>query len=255
MSETNIKKEEMKDTIVKPEIKEDVKPSVVSGNSQKNPNNFSPKGYGQKREFKKNRRDSRHGGRTRSEFEQKILEIRRVTRVAAGGRRFNFSVAIAIGNKNGRIGVGTGKAGDTSFAIQKAVKDAEKNAIDVKMTKNNSIPHQVEAKYNSARVLIIPAKGRGVIAGSALRDLVELGGLGDINGKILSGSKNKLNIARATIKAFLEIGKIVKDDDKNLKIKVKKVGNSFNRRFVKSPRPNRKMTKGRTGFLNNAKSI
>jgi|AntRauTorcE11897_2_1112592.scaffolds.fasta_scaffold26287_1 small subunit ribosomal protein S5 len=172
-----------------------------------------------KREFTKNRRQPRRGRGQRgprSEFEQKILDIRRVTRVSKGGRKFTFSVAIVVGNKKGKIGIGTGKAGDTSFAIQKAVKDAEKNAVQIKMTKNSSIPHEVSAKYNSARVLIIPAKGRGVIAGSALRDIIELGGLKDINGKIISGSKNKLNIAKATMKAFAEIDKTVKEGDKNL---------------------------------------
>jgi small subunit ribosomal protein S5 len=180
-----------------------------------------------KREFTKNRRQPRRGRGQRgprSEFDQKILDIRRVTRVSKGGRKFSFSVSMAVGNKKGKIGIGTGKAGDTSFAIQKATKNAEKNAIQIKMTKNNSIPHQVEAKYNSARVLIIPAKGRGIIAGSALRDIIELAGLKDINGKIISGSKNKLNIAKAAMKAFSEIDKIVKDDDKNLKkIETKKV--------------------------------
>lgn len=173
-----------------------------------------------KREFTKNRRQPRRGRGQRgprSEFDQKILDIRRVTRVSKGGRKFTFSVAIVVGNRRGKIGIGTGKAGDTSFAIQKAVKDAEKNAVQIKMTKNNSIPHEVSAKYNSARVLIIPAKGRGVIAGSALRDIIELGGLKDINGKIISGSKNKLNIAKATMKAFAETDKTVKSDDKNLK--------------------------------------
>jgi len=183
-----------------------------------------------KREFTKNRRQPRRGRNSRgprSEFEQKILDIRRVTRVSKGGRKFSFSVAIAVGNKRGKIGIGTGKAGDTSFAIQKAVKAAEKNAIQIKMTKDNSIPHQVDAKFNSAKVLIIPAKGRGIIAGSALRDIIELGGLKDINGKILSGSKNKLNIAKATMKAFEQINAIVKDGDKNIKTEEKTVRKFF----------------------------
>lgn len=184
-----------------------------NGNSGDGNGNRPP----QQREFKKNRRNPRRNARKRSEFDQKILDIRRVTRVSAGGRRFSFSVSLAVGNKKGKVGVGVGKAGDTSFAIQKAAKDAEKNAVQIKMTKDNSIPHEVKAKFNSARVLIMPAKGRGVIAGSALRDIIELGGLDDINGKIISGSKNKLNIAKATLKAFEQIDKIVKSDDKNIK--------------------------------------
>lgn len=159
--------------------------------------------FSDKRVFKKNkRRNNKRRERQRSEFDQKILDIRRVTRVAAGGRRFSFAVSIAIGDKKGRIGVGTGKAGDTALAIEKATRTAKKNMITVKLTENNSIPHEVKSKYNSARVMLMPAKGRGVIAGSAVRDLIELGGLNDINSKIISGSKNKLNIAQATIKAL-----------------------------------------------------
>ncbi|HRY31227.1 MAG TPA: 30S ribosomal protein S5 [Candidatus Paceibacterota bacterium] len=156
----------------------------------------------QKKDLRKNRRVSRRAPRQKSEFDQKIIDIRRVTRVSSGGRRFSFSVAIVIGNKKGKIGVGTGKAGDTSLAIDKAVKDAQKNAIIVKTTKSMSIPHEVVAKFSSARIVIMPAPKRGVIAGSSMRDIIELGGLNDLNGKILSGSKNKLNIARATIKAL-----------------------------------------------------
>lgn len=157
---------------------------------------------GERKFFKKNKRRSKRPERAKSEFDQKILDIRRVTRVSSGGRRFTFSVSMVIGNKKGKVGVGIGKAGDTSLAIDKAVKDAKKNLIEVKRTKGNSISHSVDAKFNSARVTIMPAKGRGMIAGSALRDVLELAGVIDINAKILSGSKNKLNIARATIKAL-----------------------------------------------------
>jgi len=166
-----------------------------------------------KREFKKNKRTSkRRSPKVRSEFDQKIIDIRRVTRVSSGGRRFTFSVSLVVGNRKGKIGVGIGKAGDTALAIEKAAKDAKRNAIIVKTTKSMSIPHEVDAKFNSALVKIMPAKGRGIIAGSALRDIIELGGLKDINGKIISGSKNKLNIAKATVKAFQSLEKTVKGD-------------------------------------------
>lgn len=158
--------------------------------------------------FRKNkRRVTKRRERVRSEFEQKILAIRRVTRVAAGGRRFTFSVAIVVGDKKGKVGVGTGKAGDTSLAIDKAARIAKKNAIKINTTTDMSIPHEVQAKYCSGIVKLMPAKGRGIIAGSAVRDIVILAGLKDINGKILSGSKNKLNIAQATIKALLSLKK------------------------------------------------
>jgi len=158
--------------------------------------------------FRKNkRRVTKRRERVRSEFEQKIIAIRRVTRVAAGGRRFTFSVAIVVGDKKGRVGVGIGKAGDTSLAIDKAARIAKKHAIRVNTTTDMSIPHEVQAKYCSGVVKMMPAKGRGIIAGSAVRDIIILAGLKDINAKILSGSKNKLNIAQATIKALVTLKK------------------------------------------------
>ncbi len=156
-----------------------------------------------KREFKKNRRKpSKRRERTKPEFDQRMLSIRRVTRVSSGGRRFSFSVSMAIGDGKGKAGVGIGKAGDTTLAIDKAVRNARKNMIQVKRTENNSIKHEVSAKYNSARIIIMPANGRGMIAGSAVRDVLELAGITDVNAKILSGSKNKLNIAKASVEAL-----------------------------------------------------
>lgn len=191
-------------------------------------------------EFKKNRRQPKRRERPRSEFDQKILSIRRVTRVASGGRRFTFSVAMVVGNKKGKVGVGTGKAGDTSMAIDKAVKSAKKNSIEIKTIKGMSIPHEVSAKYCSARVMMRPARGRGIIAGSAMRDCLELAGLNDINGKIISGSKNKLNIAWATIKALESLSKPKRIEsspkkDKNSKIsdKVKKFSDSIKKTLNK----------------------
>ncbi len=154
------------------------------------------------------RKDGKRGPRpekVKSEFDQRILNIRRVTRVVTGGRRFAFSVAMVIGNKKGSIGVGTGKAGDTSLAIDKALRNAKKNLLKVQTTKGMSIPHEVEAKYSSGTVVIRPAKGRGLIAGSATRDLLELAGISDVSAKIISPSKNKLNIAHATIKALAKL--------------------------------------------------
>lgn len=147
-------------------------------------------------------RKPRREPRAKPEFDQKIIDIRRVTRVSSGGRRFSFSVALVAGNRKGRVGVGTGKAGDTSLAIDKALKNAKKNMIDVPLTKSTSIPHEVYAKFNSARVEIKPARGRGVAAGSSVRDVIELAGLKDVGAKLRSGTKNKLNNARAAIKAL-----------------------------------------------------
>lgn len=162
-------------------------------------------GFGGRGERTRNPRRGRGRGprqTPRSEFDQRMLAIRRVARVSAGGRRFNFSVAIVIGNKKGGVGVGVGKAGDTSAAINKAVNDAKKNMITISLTGNKSIAHEVAAKYCSARILVKPSAGRGLVAGSAVRDVLELAGITDVNGKIISGSKNKLNIARAAIDAL-----------------------------------------------------
>ena len=141
------------------------------------------------------------------EFAQKIIGIRRVTRVMAGGRRFSFSVAMVLGDKKGRVGVGTGKAGDTALAIEKAMRNARKNMIKLPLTKNNSIAHDVGAKYGSSVIEIRPALGRGLVAGASLRTVLELGGVTDVTSKILSRSKNKTNIARAAIAALLKLEK------------------------------------------------
>jgi small subunit ribosomal protein S5 len=155
------------------------------------------------RERRKNeRRPSRRPERVRQEFDNKILSVRRVTRVVAGGRRFSFSIAMVVGDKKGRVGVGTGKAGDTPIAVEKAMQDAKKNLITIPLNKKYSINHPVEAKYSSARVIIIPAPGKGVVSGSAVRVVLELAGVKEVTSKILSRSKNKLNIARAAVKAL-----------------------------------------------------
>ncbi|MFA7252869.1 MAG: 30S ribosomal protein S5 [Candidatus Paceibacterota bacterium] len=153
----------------------------------------------------KNPRKSGRSERPRSEFEQKMLNIRRVARVATGGRRFSFSVAMVAGDKKGKVGVGLGKANDTSLAIDKALRQAKKNMITVNMTKSSSIAHEVDCKYSSARIVIRPAPGRGVVAGSAVRNVLDLAGVKDVTAKILSGSKNKLNIARAAVEALSKL--------------------------------------------------
>jgi small subunit ribosomal protein S5 len=153
------------------------------------------------------RKPGHRDARPRNEFEQKMLNIRRVARVATGGRRFSFSVAIVAGDKKGKVGVGLGKANDTSLAIDKALRNAKKNMIIVNTTKTFSIAHEVESKYCSARIVIRPAPGRGIVAGSAVRNVLDLAGIKDITAKILSGSKNKLNIARATIDALSKLPK------------------------------------------------
>lgn len=140
------------------------------------------------------------------DVDQKILAIRRVTRVVAGGRRMSFAVSMIIGDKIlGVVGVGTGKGNDTALAIAKALKDAKKNAIKINRTDAASLPHEVDAKYNASRVMLFPNKGKGLVVGAALRDIAVMAGLKDVTGKVVSGSKNKLNTARATIKALSQV--------------------------------------------------
>ena len=153
------------------------------------------------------RGERRGGGRgeRKSEFDQKMINIRRVARVVSGGRRFSFSVALIIGNRKGKVGVGLGKAGDTTLAIDKATRNAKKNMITVNLTKDSSIAHEVSAKYAASRVTLIPARGRGLVAGSSARLVLELAGVTNVIAKMHSGSKNGLNNARAAIEALKEL--------------------------------------------------
>ncbi len=158
---------------------------------------------------RRNPRRARRGGRrderVRPEFDQKIVSIRRVTRVMAGGRRFSFSVSMVIGDKKGKVGVGIGKAGDTQLAIEKAIRDAKKHMITVPMNKDHHIPHDVHTKYASTEVMIMPAPGRGLVAGSSVRTVLELAGVKDVTAKLFSRTKNKLNNARATVEALKQL--------------------------------------------------
>ena len=154
---------------------------------------------------KSNNRRSSSFNRPKPEFDQKILSIRRVTRVVAVGRRFSFSVALVAGDRRGSIGLGLGKAGDTSLAINKALRNAKKNMVRLKLTKTMSIPHEVYAKFSSSYVILIPNKGRGLVVGTVLRDIAKLAGIKDITGKVLSSSKNKLNNAKAVMLALSQI--------------------------------------------------
>lgn len=157
---------------------------------------------GQKRQGRQSRR---RDTRTKPEFDQKIVSLRRVTRVMAGGRRFSFSVCLVAGNRKGMVGVGQGKASDTPLAIEKAFRDAKKHMITVNATKEMSIPHEVEAKYAASRVKIMPARGKGILAGSSVRTVLELAGLREIGAKLFSRSKNNANNAYVAIKALKEL--------------------------------------------------
>ncbi len=143
----------------------------------------------------------------RSEFDQKIIQLRRVARVVAGGRRFSFSAVVVAGDRKGRVGVGVGKGADTALAVDKAFRDAKRSMIRVRTTESMSIAHDIVAKNSSGIVSIRPAPDRGIVAGSSTKIVLELAGIKDVTAKILSGSKNKLNIARATIDALQSLKK------------------------------------------------
>jgi len=138
----------------------------------------------------------------KDEFESKLLDLARVTRVTGGGKRMKFRAVIIAGNKKGKIGIGVDKGKDVSQAIEKATRKAKKNLIEVVII-NGTIPHEVKAKVGPAVIMLKPQKtGRGLVAGGAVRTICELAGIKNVSSKILSGSKNKLNNARATMEAL-----------------------------------------------------
>ncbi len=147
------------------------------------------------------RRSNTNAPREEKEFQQKVIDIRRVARVVAGGKRMRFRAAIAIGDGKGRVGVGIGKGLDVSSAITKGATAARKHLITVPIV-NETVPHTVRVKFGAAFVLLKPApKGSGVIAGGPVRSLMELVGIRNVIAKML-GSSNKINNVYAVIKAF-----------------------------------------------------
>jgi len=137
----------------------------------------------------------------KEEFEEVIVNIGRVTKVVKGGRRFRFTALVVVGNRNGLVGFGFGKSKEVPDAIKKAVDDAFKNIISVKLN-GSTITHDIEVKYNASKILLKPAsEGTGVIAGGSVRPVLELAGIKDILTKSL-GSNNSSNVVRATMKAL-----------------------------------------------------
>ena len=135
-------------------------------------------------------------------LEDKVISISRVTKVTKGGRHFRFSATVAVGNRKGLVGIGSGKANEVPEAIKKAFQAANKNVVKVTLIDNRTIPHEATAKVGRAVVLIKPAKkGTGVIAGGAARAILELAGIKDIVSKSL-GSNTQVNVAKATLEAL-----------------------------------------------------
>lgn len=154
-------------------------------------------------------RGGRGGRKEESEFDQRILELARVTRVTKGGKRMRFRACVIIGDRKGRVGYGVAKGADVSGSVTKAVTQAKKRMMTVPLS-NGTIPHAVDFKFAAAKVLIKPApKGTGVKAGGAVRVVLELAGVPNVVAKIL-GSNNKINNAKATVQALAKLRKPVK---------------------------------------------
>ena len=135
------------------------------------------------------------------DLQEKVVEVRRVTKVVKGGRNFRFAALVVVGDENGHVGIGSGKAMEVPDAIRKAVEDAKKNLIKVPMV-GTTIPHEVIGHFGAGIIIIMPAQeGTGVIAGGAARDLLELAGLKDVRAKCL-GSRNPRNMVNATIEGL-----------------------------------------------------
>ncbi len=142
----------------------------------------------------------------KEEFNEKVLDLRRVTRVVAGGKRFRFRATVVIGDEKGRVGVGVAKGLDVAQAVSKAKADGKKNVIIVSLKNGHTIPHEVEAKYSAAKVLLKPAvSGHGLKAGGAVRSVLSLAGIKDATAKCLGRTPNKLTNAMATIEALRKL--------------------------------------------------
>ena len=145
-----------------------------------------------------------NNNKPKSDLEDKVIEIRRVTKVVKGGRQFRFAATVVVGNRKGSVGLGTGKAKEMPDAVKKATQAATKNLIKVELIDNRTISHDIIVKEGACKVMLKPAKeGTGVKAGGPVRDVLELAGVKDVLSKSL-GSSTKINAARATLRALKE---------------------------------------------------
>jgi small subunit ribosomal protein S5 len=167
--------------------------------------------YGEKKRVAQSRLANSRKEEKRDEFEQQIVDIARVTRVMAGGKRMRFRACVAIGNKKGEVAIGLAKGADVAIAVSKAVNKAKKNIVKVPIV-NGTIPHEIYQKEGAAKILFKPGrKGRGVIAGGAVRVILELAGIKNITSKIL-GTNNKVNNVKCVIEALGRLKKVEKKE-------------------------------------------
>ncbi len=136
------------------------------------------------------------------EYEELVISVNRVTKVTKGGRHFRFAATVVVGNRKGKVGLGTGKANEVQDAVKKAIQSATKNVVRIPLVEDRTIPHEAIGEAGAAKVLIKPAKaGTGIVAGGSTRAILELAGIKDIVSKSL-GSSTKINVARATLEAL-----------------------------------------------------
>ncbi len=164
---------------------------------------------------------SKKGAKTRNEnkdeFEQRILDIDRVTRIMAGGKRMSFRACVAVGDKNGKVGIALGKGNDVTVAINKAAKRAKQNLVDIPIV-NDTIPHEIFNKYGAGKLLFKPAStGKGIIAGGIVRTILEISGVKNVSSKIL-GTDNKVTNAKCAIDAFGKLKRSNTAEDEKSKI-------------------------------------
>ncbi len=212
----NVSQEDQKEVstsaVESQEISQETK--EVSGNTSKKANEKQAKEHFAKNntEFSKVKKAKPRAKveKRSSEFEDKIIDVARVTTVVKGGRRFSFSAVVAIGNKKGKVGLGHGKANEVPDAIKKAYKNAENNLIEVPIINKSTIPHEVKSKYSSSQVILKPApKGKGIVASGTIRIVVELAGYTDIYTKSY-GSRTKQNAAKVAISALKKLRTVEK---------------------------------------------
>ena len=154
------------------------------------------------KDAKNTKRPTRTFDKPKSDLEEKVICINRVTKVVKGGRQFRFAATVVVGNKKGKVGIGLGKAKEMPDAVKKATQAATKNLINVELIDNRTISHEITVKEGAVRVMLKPAKeGTGVKAGGPVRDVLELAGVKDVLSKSL-GSSTKVNMARATLNAL-----------------------------------------------------